>query len=323
MRKIIFFTILTLIIGGLCPDAYAQGVVSRPSKQGSSKPTPIKPKLTVNGYDVSLSLDFIDTGETKQLEISTNQGTPKVSSTPAWIKITGISSNSIDVKCEPNLTTSSRDGSFKIQAGKLSVTVNVSQLACKPFINGHEWVDLGLPSGTKWATCNVGASSPSDYGNYFAWGETRPKSNYDWSSCFDCLDNSGNRWDFYKIGGNTQISPYSGHDTARENWGGTWRIPTNAEFDELLSKCTWTWTSINGKKGYEVTGPNKKSIFLPAAGYKYGTELYSVGECGYYWSSTLSSYDSSSARYLYFVDSGRYTNYYYRRCGFSVRPVTE
>ncbi len=190
-------------------------------------------------------------------------------------------------------------------------------------INGHGYVDLGLPSGTKWATCNVGANNPSDYGNYYAWGETRPKSNYDWSNCFDCLDNSGNRWDFYKIGGNTQISPYSGHDTARENWGGTWRMPTETELEELINKCTWRWTSINGKKGYEVTGPNKKSIFLPAAGCKYGTELRNVGKNGYYWFGTLSSYYSYCARYLSFDGSYRNTYNYYRRCGLSVRPVTE
>ncbi len=191
------------------------------------------------------------------------------------------------------------------------------------YINGHGYVDLGLPSGTRWSTCNVGASSPSDYGSYFGWGETRPKSNYDWSNCFDCLDNSGNRWDFYKIGGNTQISPYSGHDTARENWGGTWRMPTETELEELINKCTWRWTSINGKKGYEVTGPNKKSIFLPAAGYKDGTELGFVGERGGYWLSTLNSGHSNYASYLYFLDSKRGTDYYYRRYGFSVRPVTE
>ena len=189
-------------------------------------------------------------------------------------------------------------------------------------INSHEWVDLGL--SVKWATQNVGADSPSDYGGYYAWGETRTKSSYDWSNCFDCLDSTGDSWGIYKIGGKTSISPTSGHDTARENWGGTWRMPTDAEFDELCNKCTWTRTSQGGHKGYKVTGPNGNSIFLPAAGWRYGSDTLYVGEYGDYWSSTLSSSYSYYARYLYFSSSGRrYTDDSYRSVGRSVRPVAE
>ena len=188
-------------------------------------------------------------------------------------------------------------------------------------INGHERVDLGL--SVKWATCNVGASSPSDYGGYFAWGETSTKSSYDWSNCFDCLDSTGDSWGTYKLGGQTRITPTSGHDTARENWGGTWRMPTDAENDELCKKCKWTWTSKNGHNGYTVTGPNGNSIFLPAAGFRRGASSYGVGEGGVYWSSTLSSSYSDNARYLYFDSSGHNTLNYYRRNGQSVRPVTE
>ena len=189
-------------------------------------------------------------------------------------------------------------------------------------LNGYDWVDLGL--SVKWATKNVGASSPSDYGDYFAWGETRTKSSYDWSNCFDCLDGKyDGRWGTYKIGGKTSISPTSGHDTARENWGGTWRMPTDAEFDELCDKCTWTWTSQGGHKGCKVTGPNGKSIFLPHAGRRSGTDTYIVGEGGNYWSSTLGLSNSCRARYLYFTSRGRYTGSNYRRSGRSVRPVTD
>ena len=189
-------------------------------------------------------------------------------------------------------------------------------------INGHEWVDLGL--SVKWATQNVGADSPSDYGGYYAWGETETKSSYDWSNCFDCRNKTGTKWGIYKIGGKTSISPTSGHDTARENWGGTWRMPTDAEFDELCNKCTWTRTSQGGHKGYKVTGPNGNSIFLPAAGWRYGSDTLYVGEYGDYWSSTLSSSYSYYARYLYFSSSGRrYTDDSYRSVGRSVRPVAE
>lgn len=186
--------------------------------------------------------------------------------------------------------------------------------------NGYEWVDLGL--SVKWATKNVGASSPSDYGGYYAWGETRTKSRYDWDNCFDCLDSIGGSWGTYKIGDTTRITPNSGHDTARENWGGKWRMPTYAENDELCKKCRWTWTSQGGHNGYRVTGPNGNSIFLPAAGYRSGTVTFFVGD-GYYWSSTLSSSGYSDARGLNF-SSGRHSTYGgNRRYGRSVRPVTE
>ena len=107
-------------------------------------------------------------------------------------------------------------------------------------LNGYDWVDLGL--SVKWSTKNMGAASPSDYGDYFAWGEIRPKSSYTFSNCFDYLDSTGDSWGTYKIGGQTRIAPDSGHDTARENWGGTWRMPTDSENEELCNKCTWTWT---------------------------------------------------------------------------------
>ena len=188
-------------------------------------------------------------------------------------------------------------------------------------LNGHEWVDLGL--SVKWATCNVGASSPSDYGGYYAWGETSTKSRYDWDNCFDCLDSTGDSWGTYKIDGQTCITPTSGHDTARENWGSTWRMPTDAESEELCNKCKWVWTSKNGHNGYTVTGPNGNSIFLPAAGCRYGTGSYYVGSIGNYWSSTLSSSYSNNARSLSFNSSSHYADNDNRRNGQSVRPVTE
>ena len=190
-------------------------------------------------------------------------------------------------------------------------------------LNGYDWVDLGL--SVKWATKNVGASSPSDYGGYYAWGETRTKDNYDWETCFDCLDSTGASWGTYKIGGKTSISPTSGHDTARENWGGTWRIPTIAEFEELCNKCDWTWTYQGGHYGALVTSKtNGNSIFLLAAGWRYGTVTDDVGEHGDYWSSTLSSSHSDEARKLRFGSSYldmRFGNV--RKSGRSVRPVTD
>lgn len=178
-------------------------------------------------------------------------------------------------------------------------------------INGYDYVDLGLPSGLKWATCNVGASSPSEYGNYYAWGEVEPKSSYEGGN------NVTNGKEIGDISGNPQ------YDAARANWGGTWRMPTKIEFEELIDNCTWRWMGKLGYKGYMVTGPNGNSIFLPAAGYRYGTSLYYAGSYGYYWSSTpFESYTQLAYR-LYFNSDFHDTNWSGRYYGRSVRPVSE
>ena len=176
---------------------------------------------------------------------------------------------------------------------------------------GYGYVDLGLPSGLKWATCNVGASTPGDYGKYFAWGETRTKSEY-WSG--NC-SSYGKDWG--DIGGD------SSRDAARANWGGSWRMPTRAEFQELKDNCTWTWTTQNGKKGYRVTGENGQSIFLPATGYRRGDWLCHDGEFGFYWSSSPDEGSTGHAYGLYFSEGYRGVDWLYRNNGRSVRPVLE
>ncbi|MBP5558485.1 MAG: Ig-like domain-containing protein [Bacteroidales bacterium] len=192
-----------------------------------------------------------------------------------------------------------------------------------------EAVDLGLPSGTKWATFNVGASKPEDYGDYFAWGETEPKSNYSWST-YKFELGTGYQGPFSKyvtkssygtVDNKTVLDPED--DAAHVNWGGSWRMPTLEECDELINKCTWTWTTQNGVNGRLVTGPNGKSIFLPAAGYRYGASLYDAGSDGNCWSSSLSTGGPDEAWCVDFY-SGRVTRGNYGRCrGQSVRPVTE
>lgn len=195
--------------------------------------------------------------------------------------------------------------------GRVSSDKEEYMLAFVQEINGHEYVDLGLPSGLKWATCNVGANKPEDYGNYYAWGETKTK--YDYSSSNSVTYGKN----YSDIKGNSQ------YDAARANWGGTWRLPTGAELEELKNKCTWTRTTQNGVKGYKVTGPNGKHIFLPAAGYRRGTSLYNGGYYGYYWSSTPNDINDYDACKLYFYGGGGLLSDYYRYDGFSVRPVSE
>ena len=181
--------------------------------------------------------------------------------------------------------------------------------------NGHEYVDLGLPSGILWATCNVGADSPEEYGDYFAWGETEPKNcynqdNYKWYV--------GTEYTKYNNADGRIILDLS-DDAANANWGGDWRMPTKEECEELIKSCTWTWTSINSISGYKVTGSNGESIFFPASGWKYDTVLGYIGTYGYYWSSTISSHHY--ACYLYFDPDYMDWGNRYRDEGRSVRPV--
>ena len=194
-------------------------------------------------------------------------------------------------------------------------------------------VDLGL--SVKWANMNVGATTPEDYGNYYAWGETVTKSTYDWSTYFYTNDGGKTFTKYNNKGGKTVLDP--GDDAAHVNWGGSWRMPTKAECQELLDNCTWTWTTQNGINGCKVTsnkaGYTDKFIFLPAAGYREFSGIYGVASsCGDYLSSSLDEYYSNSryAEGLYF-DSGNsfhpdgtYSLFYYSRCdGLSVRPVLQ
>ncbi len=186
--------------------------------------------------------------------------------------------------------------------------------------NGYGYVDLGL--SVKWATCNVGASSPEEYGNYYAWGETTTKSEYtEENSATYGLDISQLQSQGY-IDGEGNLTPQ--YDAAAANWGGDWRMPTKAEQQELLDNCTWTWTMQNGVNGYNVEGPNGNSIFLPAAGCRRGSSLYSAGSDGNYWSSTPIESESNVAYILVFDSSGHSMSYYFSRgYGRSVRPVLE
>lgn len=192
-----------------------------------------------------------------------------------------------------------------------------------------EYVDLGLSA--KWATFNLGATKPEEYGEYFAWGETEPKTDYSWSTYKFEL---GTDWQgpfskyvtnssYGTVDNKTVLDPED--DAAHVNWGGSWRMPTDAEWTELRTKCTWTWTTQNGVKGRLVTGPNGKSIFLPAAGYRYATDLYVAGSWGYYWSSSLDTDYPGSAYRVGFYSDGVYgrNGYRDRYDGLSVRPVSE
>ena len=178
--------------------------------------------------------------------------------------------------------------------------------------NGYEFVDMGLPSGTKWATCNIGAMCPEDFGSFYAWGERRTKKIFDidtYSIFYRKIDKS--------------ISGDRSHDVARKKWGAAWRMPTKDDFEELDSLCTWTWGKRNGTDGYTVTATNGNSIFLPAAGACVKDSICGVRKEGYYWSATPNTDDANLSYYLFFNSSYAIIYDYFRVVGLTVRPVTE
>lgn len=189
--------------------------------------------------------------------------------------------------------------------------------------NGHEYVDLGLC--VKWATCNVGASKPEEYGDYFAWGETTSKTTYNYS-WYKWCNGSYNTFTKYctdssdgTVDNNTVLDQED--DAAAVNWGGNWRMPTAHEMEELVDNCTWTLTTQNDVNGYQVKGPNGNSIFLPVAGLRTDSSIDRAGSIGCYWSSLLRTDMTQSAKGLYFSSDEVTCGYFGRINGLSVRPV--
>ena len=197
--------------------------------------------------------------------------------------------------------------------------------------NGHAYIDLGLPSGTLWATCNIGANAPEDYGDYFAWGETETKDTYNWETYIYA---EGTSWQDPRLTKYCSVPDYGNNgftdvltvllpedDAATANWGGDWRMPTREEWNELLENTTNTWTTQNEVCGRLFTASNGASLFLPAAGYRWDVGLDSTGDDSGYWSSSLYTDYPGDAWLFGFYSDGYDMDFYYRSLGFSVRPV--
>ena len=219
----------------------------------------------------------------------------------------------------------------KIQMKKKILSILAVMLMTLTANAQHDYVDLGLPSGTLWATCNVGANSPEEYGDYFAWGETSEKDYYDYGTYEYC---NGTFTSFTKYctsseygnngftDGKTVLEPAD--DAATVNMGDSWCTPSLKQLQELIGKCSRKWTQMNGVEGILLTGPNGNQIFLPAAGYRWEGELNTAGFYGSYRSNSICQGADQVSYYIWF-DSNNNCNWEYlggrRAEGNSVRAV--
>lgn len=286
-------------------------------------------KVTQNGRYLKVtpsSIDFVSNGGTSETPITiSTDGTWAYYCSENWVK-TKKEGNVITVSTSENESTKKRTTDLKIELtdlieGTLSEIISINQEGVQPDYKGHEYVDLGLPSGLKWATCNIGADTPEEVGNKFAWGYAEVTGEL-----------SG--WKSYKLCGGDErtmlkycTDPLNGFvdnkttldmedDAAHTLWGGSWRIPTSEDFYELLSNCTCTSYTQNGKKGLLIIGKNGNRVFIPGSS--------SNSFSGTYWSSSLSE-DCTSAYTLYFDNSGYKTCYgtQWRYRVLPIRPVSE
>ena len=175
-------------------------------------------------------------------------------------------------------------------------------------------IDLGLPSGTKWACCNVGATKPRENGGYYAWGETEEKEVYDWASYSLCDGRANTSQILGDIAGTS-------YDVAHMTWGDAWQMPSLEQLEELKQYCSYNWTAMDGVYGAQFTGPNGGTIFMPAAGQRWKSKLQCDGSVGFYWTSTQLYYSVDDAYSLEFFESDTVENNNFRGVGYSVRPV--
>lgn len=267
-----------------------------------------KTSLTLpEGNSETLTATINPSNATNQ-NVTWNSSDTSVATVDASGKVTAVKAGTATI------TVTTKDGG---KTATCSVTVKSA---------GPEAVDLGL--SVKWASFNIGASKPEEYGDYYAWGETEPESNYDWSTYKWCNGSSSSLTKYCTDSSDGTVDNRTvlelEDDVAHVKWGGSWRMPTDPEFKELRDNCTWTWTTQNGVDGYKVSSKtNGNSIFLPAAGHRSNTDLDRAGTFGYYWSSSLSTYYSYSAYSVYFFSSYVDRSYKSRYYGQSVRPVSE
>ena len=290
----------------------------------------VRPVRSSESWLASVSIEieeklFLYPGETQQLTSIVKHDNSVCSYQVSW------SSDNLEVASvnQEGVVTAISVGTAVITASIQSVTAQCV-VTVEQVINGHEYVDLGL--SVKWATCNIGATKPEEYGDYFAWGETETKYSSTWTNYK--FRASGDSYDNIIFSKYVTSSSYgtvdykntleSSDDVAHVRWGGSWRMPTMTEMQELRTNCTWVWTEINGVNGYLVISKKfgyANSIFLPAAGYRLNSELMNNGDYGYYWSSSLVLKYPYLSFCLGFSSSGMDEYEYYRIDAHPVRSV--
>ena len=260
--------------------------------------------------------------------VSTQYLSPTKPATQASSSTASKSTSKTTTKAESSSATKTNTtkASTPSNSSTVSTTSSSATTTTIKMHNGHEYVDLGL--SVKWATCNIGAYKPEDYGGYFAWGERTPKDTYDWISYKWCKGSSGTFTKYNDMGSSGRVDnkrtlDYE-DDAARAYRGGSWRMPTDAEWTELRTKCTWTYTTQKGVKGYKVTSNrNGNSIFLPAAGHRVNSNIYYENNYGYYWSSSLYANLPENGVTIDFSSTLVHGSSCYRCCGLSIRPVCQ
>lgn len=294
-------------------------------KSATCKVTVTKPvSITLNTSAQSIML-----GGTYNLVASVKRGNEVIDSNVSWTS----SNTSVATVSSNGLVTAKSIGTTTITASSMGKTAT-----CKITVFQPEYVDLGL--SVKWATCNVGASRPEEFGDYYAWGEITTKESYSWENYR--FRKSGSVHDDLKfskyntssargtVDNRTQLE--LGDDVAYVIWGGNWRMPTFDEVKELIENCIWIWTTQNGINGYKiksnVSGYTNQSIFLPAAGHYYDNYSYDENEGGWYWTSSLYTYADPdndwsivASRMLDLSDASYSRKVGLRCCGGSIRPV--
>ena len=279
----------------------------------------VRPVTTPEALALSLNTLVMKIGQSTTVEITSGSGRYSIESiSPQDVVTVEIKGNIVNIDAlkagSANITIKdTKSGqTSSINVAVIGGEAPVSYLTC-PDDNHPHLIDLGLPSGTKWACCNVGATTPENYGDYYAWGETETKTKYNES-----------KYKYYKDGNYVSLgSDIAGtqYDVALVKWGGLWVMPSYDQQTELRENCSFKWTSVNGINGRVFTGPNGGSIFLPASGYRLQGDLYGGNSSGYYWSSSQDQSRSNYAYLLYLESRGinsRQSNRYY---GQNVRPV--
>ena len=276
-------------------------------------------KVNYNSLMISSSELSLVVGDQGMVSITSGNGSYTVRSSDAGVATATLSGISVKVAAisvgTATITVTDRL-SGKTSTIKVTVKVPYPELSCPDNHRPH-LIDLGLPSGTKWACCNVGADKPENLGGYYAWGETETKSIYSWSTYTHC---DGSKDTCHDLGSEIASTEY---DVAHVKWGGSWVTPSEEQQSELRQNCTYEWTTLNGVKGGKFTSNiNGVSIFLPITGYRDGSTVYDTNSYGLYWSSTQFLPYMYGAYHLFFYSSfaGRQSSNRYT--GRNVRPVS-